>query len=263
VACLHSTPVLHILSVDMPSHLTEIRTADGICPAYAAWPAGPGPFPGVLLFMDGIGYRPVLHAMADRLALAGFYALVPNLFYRRPGEPQPGGAALLLPENRPRLAELVQSLTPAIVLRDAGAFLAHLAAQPGVAQDLRLGVVGYCMGGSMAIRVAAAFPARIGAAASFHGGRLVTDAADSPHRLLAQIGAPLYFGHADQDASMTPEQVAALEEALQAAGAEHRSELYAGARHGFTMADLPVYDAAACERHWERLLPLFGTLRRA
>ena len=247
----------------MPSQATEILTADGTCTAYAAWPASAAPVPGVLLFMDGIGYRPVLHAMADRLAAAGYFALVPNLFYRQPGEPRPGGAAMLLPENRPRLVELVQSLTPAIVLRDAGYFIDFLATRPGVAADRPLGVVGYCMGGSMAIRVAAAFPARIGAAASFHGARLVTDAPDSPHRLLPQIRAPLYFGHADQDAGMTPAQIETLQAALLAAGSRYDSELYTGARHGFTMPDLPVYDAAACARHWERLLPLFATLQRA
>jgi carboxymethylenebutenolidase len=246
----------------MPSQATEIRTADGTCPAYAAWPASGGPAPAVLLLMDGIGYRPVLQAKADRLAAAGYYALVPNLFYRRPGEPRLPGAQLLQPENRPLLTELVQTLTPDVVLRDAAAFLDHLASRPEVAAERRFGVVGYCMGGSMAVRVAAAFPQRIGVAASFHAGRLVTDAPTSPHRLVSQIEAELYFGHADRDPGMTPAQVEALQAALQAAGSRYASELYAGALHGFTMPDLPVYDAAACARHWERLLGLLGSLSR-
>ena len=246
----------------MPFQATEIRTTDGICPAYAAWPAAGGPFPAVLVMMDGIGYRPVLQAVADRLAAAGYYALVPNLFYRRPGEPRLPGAELLKPENRPLLTELVQTLTPDVVLRDAAAFLDHLATRPEVAADHRFGVVGYCMGGSMAVRIAAAFPGRIGAAASFHAGRLVTDLPTSPHRLLPQVRASLYFGHADRDASMTPAQVDALQAALQAAGVRYTSELYAGALHGFTMPDLPVFDAAACARHWERLLELLGSLSR-
>lgn len=234
---------------------------DGTCPAYVTWPATGGPVPGVLMFMDAIGFRPILKGMAERIAAAGYYVLLPDLFYRIGAPPLPVGAVRLLPENRPTLMGMVQSLPPDVVVRDAGAFLEFLAAQPGVRPGSKVGLVGYCMGGSMAVRTAAAYPDRIGVAASFHGGRQVTDTADSPHRLLGRIGAELYFGHADQDASMPAAQIETLEAALRTSGVRHRSELYAGARHGFTMRDLPVHDEAAAARHWERLIQLLADLR--
>jgi len=114
----------------------------------------------------------------------------------------------------------------------------------------RVGLTGYCMGGRMAVRTAAQYPARVAAAASFHGGRLVTEDPNSPHRLV------------DQDQGMPAAHIAQLEAALQAARIRYRSERYSGARHGFTMSDLPVYDQAACQQHWDRLLDLFErTLR--
>ncbi len=109
----------------------------------------------------------------------------------------------------------------------------------------------------MAVRTAAAYPSRVAAAASFHGARLVTDDASSPHRLLERITAALYFGHADQDQSMPLADIEALEAALQDAGTRYQSEIYEGARHGFTMSDLPAYDEEACEQHWDRLWSLF------
>jgi carboxymethylenebutenolidase len=121
-----------------------------------------------------------------------------------------------------------------------------------------VGLTGYCMGGGMVMRTAAHYPERVASAASFHGGRLATDAPDSPHRLVNRITAELYLGHADQDASMTAEDIVRLDEALQKAGARYRAELYTGALHGFTMPDLPVYSKAACDQHWDRLLALYG-----
>lgn len=247
----------------MPSKATDIRTPDGTCNAYVAWPAADGPVPGVLMFMDAIGFRPAIQAMADRIAAAGYCVLLPNMFYRIHPEPLRLGAVRLLPENRPALMQMVHSLTPDVVVQDAGVFLDFLAAQPEVSPGSRVGVVGYCMGGSMAVRTAAAYPDRIGVAASFHGGRQVTDLPTSPHRLLGRISAELYFGHADQDPTMPAEHIATLEAALQAAGVRYQSELYTGARHGFTMRDLPVHDQQASERHWQRLLLLLGRLHSA
>ncbi len=252
---------LHILSGAMPAQVIDIRTSDGLCTSYVAGAAADGPRPAVLFFMDGIGIRPVLRAMADRIAAAGFYVLLPDLFYRLPGEGLPAGADWLAPANRPGLTQRVQSLTPELVGRDAGVFLDYLAAQPGVKPGSQAGVVGYCMGGSMALRTAAHDPDRIAVAASFHAGRLVTDTPASPHLLLGRIKAELYFGHADQDPGMTAAQIETLDRALQAAGVRYQAELYRGARHGFTMTDLPAYDPAACEQHWRRLLALLGRLR--
>lgn len=245
----------------MPAKVIDIHTADGGCESYVATPAVGGPFPGVLFFMDGIGFRPVLHAMAERIAAAGFYVLLPNLFYRHSGEPLPAAAELLKPENRPKMMERVQSLTPELVVRDAGACLDFLAAQPEVRPGSKVGLTGYCMGGSMVVRTAAHYADRVAVAASFHGSRLVTDTPASPHLLLGRITAELYFGHADQDSGMTLEQIGILEKALQAAGIRYQSELFRGARHGFTMPDLPVYDEVACAKHWQRLLTLLGKLQ--
>jgi carboxymethylenebutenolidase len=242
----------------MPGQLIDVATADGLCDAYLAYPDGGGPFPAVLFYMDGVGFRPTLHRMADRIASDGYMVLLPNLFYRRGRAMASSVSDILKPENRPKLMEYVRSLTPELLVKDAGAFLGFLAARPEVNPAAKVGLTGYCMGGGMAVRTAARYPDRIGAAASFHAGRLVTDAPDSPHRLLAGMGAELYFGHADQDEGMTPADIARLEEALVAAGVRFTSELYTGARHGFTMPDLPVYDAQACERHWRKLLELFA-----
>ena len=241
----------------MANKSLEIETPDGMCESYISWPDAAGPFPAVLFFMDGIGFRPALRRMADRIAANGFYVLLPNLFYRYGPAPQVDAAEVLKSENRPKLTGMVQSLTPEIVRRDAGVFLDFLAAQREVKPNGKVGLTGYCMGGSMAVRTAAYYPDRVAAAASFHGGRLVTDAADSPHRLLEKIAAELYFGHADQDQTMPLENIARLDDSLKAAGTRYRTELYAGAMHGFTMQDSPMYNAAACSRHWNRLLDLF------
>jgi carboxymethylenebutenolidase len=247
----------------MPSETIDIRTADGVCDAYLARPDMSGRFPAVLFFMDGIGVRPVLHRMADRIAANGFLVLLPNLFYRAGRAPVFDVATILQPENRPKLMELVNALTPDRIGSDAGTFLEFLAARPEVTPGSKVGLTGYCMGGAMVMRTAARFPDRIAAGASFHGGRLATTAADSPHLLAGAIKAELYFGHADQDQGMPIEDIKRLEDALSAAGTRYESELYAGALHGYTMPDLPVYNETACDKHWGRMLGLFAKTLKA
>jgi carboxymethylenebutenolidase len=236
----------------------DIKTPDGLCDSYIVCPNSGGPFAAVLFYMDGIGIRPVLREMADRLAANGYYVLLPNLFYRRGRAVPVDVTELLSPKNRASLMDLVQSLTPERVVGDANVFLDFLGAQREVASSIPVGLTGYCMGGGMVVRTAAHYPERVASAASFHGGRLATDAPDSPHRLVNRITAELYFGHADQDAGMTTEDIERLDEALRKAGTRYRTELYAGALHGFTMPDLPVYHKAACDQHWDRLLSLFA-----
>lgn len=242
----------------MTSKTIDIKTPDGVCDSYISCPNTGGPFAAVLFYMDGIGIRPVLREMADRLAANGFYVLMPNMFYRRGRIAPIDVAEILRPDNRASLIDFVHSLTPDRVVRDAGVFLDFLAAQKEVTSGRPVGLAGYCMGGRMVVRAAAHYPERVASAASIHGGRLVTDAPDSPHRLVNRITAELYFGHADQDGSMTAEDIARLDEALQKAGTRYRAELYTGALHGFTMPDLPVYSKAACDQHWDRLLALYG-----
>lgn len=241
----------------MANTFIDITTPDGVCDSYVSYPDAGGPYPAVLFYMDGIGFRPVLHRMADRIAARGYYVLLPNMFYRLGRAVQVEAADVLKPENRPKLMERVQSMTPERVLRDAEAFLEFLDVRPEVRPGGRIGLTGYCMGGGMALRTAVRFPDRVAAAASFHGGRLATDAPDSPHRGVGRITAELYFGHADQDQSMPPADITRLDEALTAAKVRYQAELYEGALHGFTMTDLPVYDKAAEDKHWHRLLALY------
>jgi len=235
----------------------EIPTQDGVLDCTGHAPSTPGPWPGVLLLMDAVGVRETLLSMADRLADNGFFVLLPNFFYRA-GAFAPFNPMTLWsdPKERERVMSLVRTLDPAGAMRDVGACLDTLEKTPGVKAH-RFGCVGYCMGGMLALRAAAAHPARIAAAASIHGGQLVTDKEDSPHLGVKNIRGRLYLGAADNDRSYTAEQSATLETALQGAGVAHQIEFYPGAQHGFAVKDFPVYDAAASEKHWERVLTLF------
>jgi carboxymethylenebutenolidase len=150
----------------------------------------------------------------------------------------------------------MQQLTPELVARDAKAYLDFLDAQPSVAAGPE-GIVGYCMGGTNALRVMEAYPDRIAALGSFHAGRVVTDAPDSAHLGVGRITGEAYFAHADNDDSMTRENIATLESELDAAGVSYTSEVYEGAPHGFTMADTPMYNEAGEKRHWDNLFALF------
>jgi len=242
----------------------DIPTQDGTADAYLAYPDDHSPHPAVLLYMDAFGLRPHLKNMADRLAENGYTVLVPNVFYRH------GRAPLVeLPEfidtERPGLFEqltpLLRSLTPELADRDADAYLHWLTACPQAA-DGPVGITGYCMGARLALFTAGSHPERVAAIAGFHGGRLATDAPDSPHLLADRITAEVYFGHADQDPSLPPEQIERLDKALTQAGVRHRSEVYAGAPHGFTQDDTSTYRPEAAERHWRELLALLNrTLR--
>ncbi|WP_037772881.1 dienelactone hydrolase family protein [Streptomyces sclerotialus] len=249
------------------SRSVTISTPDGSCDAFVAHPAGAGPYPAVLFVMDAIGLRPVLEGMARELASHGYYVLVPNLFYRNGPAPVVELSDLSRPEQREaflrQVMPLVHGLTPDLALSDAGSYLDFLAAQEEVRPG-PVGLTGYCMGGALALRIAARYPDRVAAAASFHGGHLATDAPDSPHRLAGDIGAELYFGHAAQDDAMNAEHISQLEAALDAAGTTYRSEVYPGTVHGFTMSDTAAYSEAGLARHWEALLDLFArTLRPA
>lgn len=247
----------------MVSTTLDVPTPDGVADAYAAWPEESGRFPGVLCYMDVFGLRPVLHEMVNRLAAQGYFVLAPNVFYRAGRTPDPAQLPDLTDPSQ-REATLAQGLqkvqehTPERVVRDAGAFLDFLGSRPEVAEERPFGTTGYCLGGVLAVRTAAARPEQVGAAASFHAGGLVTDGPDSPHLLAERISAELHFGHAAKDDHMTPEDVATLERALDAADVRYTSEVYPNALHGFTMADVPSFNADALQRHWERLLPLFA-----
>jgi carboxymethylenebutenolidase len=245
-------------------HMTrlDVPTPDGVADAFLVRPDGDGPFAAVIMYMDAFGLRPRLEEMAGRIAERGYAVLVPNLLYRGGRAPQFDLAGLSDPARRGEVFDqvmpLVGALDNAAITRDAGAYLDFLAAQDGVAPGSVV-LVGCCMGGTNALRTIEAYPNRVAGVASFHGGRIVTDRPDSPHRRVGAVTGELYFAHADNDRSMTPEQIRTLEAALDAAGVRYRSEVYEGAGHGFTMADTAAYDEAAEKRHWENL---FGFLNR-
>ncbi|MGI5346960.1 dienelactone hydrolase family protein [Streptomyces sp. CA-250714] len=250
---------MHLRTVDIP-------TPDGTADAYAACPEKDGTYPGVLLYMDIIGLRPVIRAMVTELASHGYYVLAPNVFYRHGRAPVVEVPDLSRTEDREaflgQVFPMLESQTAEKTVRDAGAYLDFLAGQPQV-RDGKAGVTGYCMGGMLALRTAAAYPDRVGAVGSFHAGHLVTEAPDSPHRVVARITAPLYLAHAENDASMTREDVTTLNKALDEGGVDYTSEVYPGTVHGFTMADTAAFNPAALERHWDRLLSLFSETLQA
>lgn len=243
----------------------DIPTQDGTADAYFVHPEGEGRHPAVLLYQDAFGPRPALNAMADRLAAEGYAVLVPNVFYRQGRAPVVQLPAHIDHDNRgelfARLMPLMQDLTPDLVVADAHAYLGWLADCPQAAEG-PVGITGYCMGARLALHTAGAYPDRVAAVGGFHGGRLATDQPDSPHLAAATMTAEAYFGHADQDQSLPPEQQERLEKALTEAGVTHRCEVYQGAGHGYTQSDTSDYNAEATERHWVALLELFGrTLR--
>jgi carboxymethylenebutenolidase len=239
------------------SRTMDIETRDGVCDTYVSHPGWGGPFPAVILFMDGFGIRPALRQMADRIAAEGYYVLLPNMFYRHGRASAVDMARISEPDIRRGIVERAMSLTSDLVVRDAGVFLDALARQKEVLSGSKTGLTGYCMGGGMVVRTAAHYPDRVAAGASFHGGMLATEDLGSPHLLISKIQCRLYFGYADQDPFMTPEQIERLDRALKPAGAAFKTELYVGALHGFTMSDLPAFNQKACDRHWDRLLDLF------
>ena len=243
----------------MRKTMVDIPTEDGVADSYLVIPDGDGPHPGVLMFMDAFGLRPRIEEMADRIAERGYAVLAPNILYRGGRSPQFDLAALKDPEERGKIFEKifpnVQALDTASVTRDGRAYLDFFAAQDGVDPGPVV-ITGYCMGGTNALKVAEAYPDRIKALATFHAGRVVTDAPDSPHLAVGRLSGEAYFAHADNDRSMNPEQIRALESALDAAGVAYRSELYEGAPHGFTMSDTAMYHEGGEQRHWTNLFEL-------
>lgn len=236
----------------------EIKTQDGACRSYVYRPAGSGPWPAVLVYMDGIGIRPAMLEVGEKLASYGYFVLLPDLFYRSgPYQPMDPAEVFGNPDKRKVLMEKFFAFaTPAHVMSDTRAFLDYLASQRDVKPG-KIGTTGYCMGGLMSLSAAGTYPERIAAAAAYHGGRLATDAPDSPHLLAPKVQARVYVAGAMEDHSFTDEMKNKLEDALTRAGVDHKIETYP-AKHGWVFRDTPVYDAAACERHWQTMSELFG-----
>jgi carboxymethylenebutenolidase len=242
-----------------------VKTADGMCDAALYHPAGPkngkgGTWPAVLIWTDIFGLRPAFRDMGKRLAAQGYVVLVPNPFYRTRKAPvfeEGMKFDFNNPEDRAKLPPLTGPLTPEAVTRDAAAHLAFLDAQKVTNKKAKAGVQGYCMGGPMTMRTAAALPARIGAGGSFHGGGLVTDKPDSPHLLVPQIKARYYFGIASNDDQKQPDAKDKLKAAFAAVNRPAKIEVYDGALHGWCVPGSAVYNQSAAEKAWGELLALY------
>ena len=241
----------------MPTITDTITTPDGDCPVRLFTPEGSGPWPGVVMYPDAGGVRAAFDEMAAELASYGYAVLLPDVYYRHPGWAPFDMATVFADANeRGRLFSMIGDVTPDRMTTDAQAFFDYLAGRPEVRGD-KFGVCGYCMGGRTSIVVAGRVPDRVAAAASFHGGGLVTDAADSPHLLADQITATVYVAGAENDTSFTEQQAATLEAALSAGGVAHTVEFYPAA-HGFAVPDNAPYDADAAARHWAAMRDVFG-----
>ncbi|MCY4027606.1 MAG: dienelactone hydrolase family protein [Acidobacteria bacterium] len=239
---------------DVTASEIDVTTPDGVADCHFVHPAS-GAHPGVLIWPDAFGLRPAKRQMARRLAESGYSVLVVNQYYRSQRAP--------IVETRNFAAEaatlrpLMGTLNADTHVRDARAFVGFLDDQSSVDSNRKMGTMGYCMGGPITMRTAAALPDRIGAGASFHGGGLVTDRPDSPHLLVPQMTAHYLFAIADNDDQADPEAKNALRKAFDDAGLPAEIEVYEGALHGWCPPDTQVYHEAQAERAWSRLLALF------
>jgi carboxymethylenebutenolidase len=235
----------------------SIRTADGDCPAHVLTPEGDGPWPAVIVYMDAGGIRPAILDIGRRLAENGYLALVPDLFYRSGKVDIPTPKEMFAKGNMREVIGPLMALTgPDKAAADTDPYLAYLDSRGDVKG--KVGTVGFCMGGGMAIAAAGTYPDRVGAAVSFHGGRLATDEPNSPHLLAPNIEAEVYVAGADEDGSYPPEMHERLKKAFDEAGVNYRAEIYEGAHHGWMKPDFPVYDEAAAERGWKEMLAVYG-----
>jgi carboxymethylenebutenolidase len=235
----------------------EIRTPDGTADAYLVHPAA-GRHPGVLVWPDIFGLRPAFRQMGKRLAEAGYTVLVVNPFYRtRKAPTAPEHADFNDPETRKMLIDLHATLGPATARTDARAFIPWLDGQAAVDTGRKAGTTGYCMGGPLVFETAAAMADRIGAAATFHGGGLVTEQPDSPHLLIPKMKAHFLIAIAGNDDQKQPDAKNVLRESFAKAGLPAEIEVYAGTLHGWCPPDSAVYNATQAEKAWGRLMALF------
>lgn len=239
------------------SRTVTIDTPAGKADAFFVYPTK-GKHPAVIMWPDIAGLRDAYMTMGTRLAAAGYAVLVVNQYYR--SSPAPILNSLMewrAPAGAAKLKPMIAAITPAGTTADAGAFVAWLDRQKEVNTKKRIGSCGYCMGGPFTVRTAFANPARVGAAASFHGGGLVGDAADAPNNLLAKTQAAYLFAIAQNDDERAPKEKTALRKAADAAGRPAEIEVYP-AQHGWCTLDAPIYDREQAEKAWGRMLALFG-----
>ena len=243
----------------------NVKTPDGTCDAVFIHPTT-GVHPGVLIWPDAFGLRPAMRDIGKRIAAEGYSVLVPNPFYRVAKAPvfdNPSAFNFQNPADRAKLGPLTASFAaPGAIEKDAAAYVAFLDAQSQVNKAKKIGTQGYCMGGPLVVRTAAALPERIGAGGSFHGGGLVTDMPTSPHLLAPKIKARMYFGIASNDDERQPDAKVKLKEAFAAAKVVAEIEVYP-AQHGWCVPDMPmrdgapIYNKVEAERAWGKLVALY------
>lgn len=244
---------------DLTERMVEISTRDGLADAFFVHPAK-GQHPGIVMWPDVAGLREAKKIMARRLAAAGYAVLCVNPYFR--GGPAPimeSFSEFRTPEGQAKIKPLRAALTPLAITSDATAYVGFLDGDAAVDKKRKIGSSGYCMGGPFTVRTAAAVPGRVGAAASLHGGGLVTQEPDSPHRLLAATQASYLFAIARNDDAQDPSVKDTLRKAADAAKRPAEIEVYA-ADHGWTVPDSPAYDPVEGDRAWQRMLALFGKL---
>lgn len=245
-------------AVETSNEEVSVKTPDGVADAFIVHPAK-GKFPAVLIWPDIFGLRPAFRAMGTRLAESGYTVLVVNPFYRTHKAPTaPEHPDFNDPPTRDALMALKNSLTPATTATDANAFVNYLDAHAAVDVKRKMGTTGYCMGGPLVLRTAAARADRIGAAATFHGGGLVTKDADSPHLLIPKTKARYLIAIAANDDEREPDSKTVLRDAFQNAHLSAEVEVYAGTQHGWCPPDSPVYNRDQAEKAWARLLVLLS-----
>jgi len=236
----------------------NVPMASGVSDSALFYPEGKGPWPAVLVWTDILGLRPVFRDMGRRLAAEGYVVLVPNPFYRNAKAPVVDGSFdFSKPEDRAKVMPLAAALTADANISDAKAYLTFLDAQPQTDKKKKMGVQGYCMGGPLTYRTAATVPDRVGAAATFHGGGLVTDKPDSPHLMIPKMKAEVYSAVADNDDQRDPTAKNKLKEAFAAAKLPAKVEVYPGCAHGWTVKGSQVYNEPGAEKAWAELLALY------
>jgi carboxymethylenebutenolidase len=236
----------------------NVPMASGVSDSALFYPEGKGPWPAVLVWTDILGLRPVFREMGKRLAAEGYVVLVPNPFYRNAKAPVVDGSFdFSKPEDRAKVMPLAAALTADANISDAKAYTAFLDQQPQTDKKKKMGVQGYCMGGPLTFRTAATVPDRIGAAATFHGGGLVTDKPDSPYLMIPKMKAEVLCCIADNDDKRDPTAKDKLKEAFAAAHLTATVEVFEGCDHGWTVRGSQTYNEAGAERAWSELTPLY------
>ena len=235
----------------------DIATKDGAITTFIVHPERDGPYPVVIFFMDAPAIREELRDMARRIAAAGYYVMLPNLYYRRGVMELKDLPPLPEAEARARMFDLMGSLTISMVMDDADALLDFADRDPAAGKG-KIATLGYCMSGQYAINFAARYPDRVAAAASIYGVQLVTDRPDSPHLAAQKAKAELYFACAEHDQYAPLEVVETLDQTVKSKNLNAEVELYPGVHHGFAFPQRAVYDKDAAERHWERLFALWA-----